>query len=97
MKATGIIRRTDDLGRIVIPKAIRNSLKIQDGEPLEFFIDGNIICLKKYNTTEIYINELVNLTKEIYDDYLNNADSFNIYENINQLKQTCETLLKEKI
>ena len=40
MRATGIVRRVDDLGRIVIPKTIREQLNIEDGEPLEIFIDN---------------------------------------------------------
>ena len=41
MKATGFVRRIDDLGRIVIPKEIRKTLKIKDGEPFEIFIGKN--------------------------------------------------------
>lgn len=50
MKATGIVRRIDDLGRVVIPKEIRRTLRIREGEPLEIFTDreGEII-LKKYS------------------------------------------------
>ena len=40
MKATGIVRRIDDLGRVVIPKEIRRTLKIREGDPLEIFLDG---------------------------------------------------------
>lgn len=45
MKATGIIRRVDDIGRVVIPKEIRRSLKIEEGDPLEIYTerDGSII------------------------------------------------------
>src|SRR5699024_6618662 len=55
MKATGIVRRIDDLGRVVIPKEIRRTLRIREGDPLEIFIDraGEVI-LKKYSP----INEL---------------------------------------
>lgn len=50
MKATGIVRRIDDLGRIVIPKEIRRSLKIREGDPLEIFLgDDNCICFKRYS------------------------------------------------
>lgn len=52
MRATGIIRRVDDLGRIVIPREIRCVLKISEGCPLEFFTDNNAICLKKYQPYE---------------------------------------------
>lgn len=50
MKATGVVRRIDDLGRIVIPKEIRKTLRIKEGDPLEIFTDkeGEII-LKKYS------------------------------------------------
>ena len=50
MKATGVVRRIDDLGRVVIPKEIRKTLRIKEGEPLEIFTDkeGEII-LKKYS------------------------------------------------
>ena len=49
MKSTGIIRRMDDLGRVVIPKEVRRSLKIKEGDPFEFFTaqDGSVI-LKLY-------------------------------------------------
>ena len=50
MKATGIVRRIDDLGRVVIPKEIRRTLRIKEGDPLEIFTDreGEVI-LKKYS------------------------------------------------
>ena len=50
MKATGVVRRIDDLGRIVIPKEIRRTLRIKEGDPLEIFTDkeGEVI-LKKYS------------------------------------------------
>lgn len=50
MKATGIVRRIDDLGRVVIPKEIRKTLRIREGDPLEIFTDreGEVI-LKKYS------------------------------------------------
>lgn len=48
MKYTGIIRRIDDLGRIVIPKAIREQLNIKENTPLEISVDGNTICLTEY-------------------------------------------------
>ena len=61
MKATGIVRRIDDLGRVVIPKEIRRTLRIREGDPLEIFTDreGEII-LKKYSP----IGELGNFAKE---------------------------------
>ena len=55
MKATGIVRRFDDLGRINIPKEIRRQLfgtKCTDGEPMEIFIYGDSIILRKYEENE---------------------------------------------
>lgn len=67
MKATGVVRRIDDLGRIVIPKEIRRTLRIKEGDPLEIFTekDGDII-LKKYSP----IGELSNFATE-YVESLN--------------------------
>ena len=61
MKATGIVRRIDDLGRVVIPKEIRRTLRIREGDPLEIFTDreGEII-LKKYSP----MGELSDFAKE---------------------------------
>ncbi len=64
MKATGIVRRIDDLGRVVIPKEIRRNLRIRCGDPLEIFVDreGEII-LKKYSP----IGELATFAREYAD------------------------------
>ncbi|MBQ1821793.1 MAG: AbrB/MazE/SpoVT family DNA-binding domain-containing protein [Clostridia bacterium] len=48
MKATGIVRRIDELGRIVIPKEIRRVLRIREGDPIEIFTDEDGVVLKKY-------------------------------------------------
>lgn len=61
MKATGIVRRIDDLGRVVIPKEIRRTLRIREGDPLEIFTDKNgEIILKKYSP----IGELSTFAKQ---------------------------------
>lgn len=49
MRATGIIRRVDDLGRVVIPKELRRSLKIKEGAPLEIFTHNGAVCFKPYS------------------------------------------------
>ena len=51
MKSTGIVRRIDDLGRVVIPKEIRKTLQIHEGDPLEIFMQGRAVCFKKYDKT----------------------------------------------
>src|SRR5690554_5875058 len=64
VKATGIVRRIDDLGRVVIPKEIRRTLRIREGDPLEIFTDrdGEVI-LKKYSP----IGELGDFAQEYAD------------------------------
>ena len=64
MKATGVVRRIDDLGRVVIPKEIRKTLRIKEGDPLEIFTDkeGEVI-LKKYSP----IGELSEFATEYAD------------------------------
>ena len=52
MKTTGIIRRIDELGRIVIPKEIRKNLRIKNGESLEIYLENDSIILKKYSQIE---------------------------------------------
>lgn len=49
MKATGVVRRIDELGRIVIPKEIRKNFRIKEGENIEIYIDDDNIILKKYS------------------------------------------------
>ena len=73
MKATGIIRRIDDLGRVVVPKEIRRTLKIREGDPLEIFTDreGEIV-LKKYSPIG-EIREFAVQYTESLGTYINHA------------------------
>mgnify|MGYP001092670673 CR=1 FL=1 len=75
MKATGIVRRIDDLGRVVIPKEIRRTLRIREGDPLEIFVDreGEVI-LKKYSP----IGELGDFAKEYADSLHETAGHISI-------------------
>lgn len=61
MKTTGVVRRIDDLGRIVIPKEIRRTLRIRDGESLEIFVDNDTISLKKFSS----LNEFSNISEDL--------------------------------
>ncbi|NLX63227.1 MAG: stage V sporulation protein T [Clostridiaceae bacterium] len=74
MKATGIVRRIDDLGRVVIPKEIRRTLRIREGDPLEIYTDreGEVI-LKKYSP----IGELSDFA-EAYAESLHNTSGHTI-------------------
>ena len=69
MKATGIVRRIDDLGRIVIPKEIRRTLRIREGDPLEIYTEANgEVVFKKYS----HVGEL-NQFVSSYADVLSNV------------------------
>ena len=63
MKATGVVRRIDDLGRIVIPKELRRTLRIRDGESLEIFVDEDFVALKKYSP----LSDMEGLAKTLVD------------------------------
>ena len=49
MKATGIVRGMDHLGRVVIPVELRRTLRISEGDPIEFLVDGNSVVIRKFN------------------------------------------------
>jgi len=67
MKATGIVRRIDDLGRVVIPKEIRRTMRIREGDPLEIYTDADgEVIFKKYSQ----VGELASLTGQ-YAEVLN--------------------------
>ena len=65
MKATGIVRRIDDLGRVVIPKEIRRSLKIREGDPLEILIEKNCVCFKKYSTLGLFSEDILRVAQDM--------------------------------
>lgn len=65
MKSTGMVRKVDELGRVVIPKELRRTLGIDNQDPLEIFIDGDKVILKKYKP-----NMACTVTGEVSDDNL---------------------------
>ena len=56
MKETGMTRRIDELGRVVIPKEIREKLKLRVGTPVEIFIDGGDLVLRRYSAAAEYVS-----------------------------------------
>ena len=48
MKTTGVIRRIDELGRITLPKELRKTMEINEGDPVEIYVDGETVYLQKY-------------------------------------------------
>ena len=61
MKSTGIIRKMDELGRVVIPIEIRNQFNIVEKDPIEIYVDGSSIILKKYEPNCIFCGNSKNL------------------------------------
>ena len=75
MKATGIVRRIDDLGRVVIPKEIRRTMRIREGDPLEIYTDaGGEVIFKKYSP----IGELSGFASQ-YADALASATDLTVF------------------
>lgn len=90
MKATGIVRRVDDLGRIVIPKEVRRTLGINEGDPLEIFVDkdGCLIYRKYLPTLESDIQTLC-------DKLCNHIESYNKAELIRRKCKELANLVNE--
>jgi len=61
MKSTGIVRKIDDLGRIVLPMELRKVLEISERDSLEIFVDGNFIMLQKYEPSCIFCGSAENV------------------------------------
>lgn len=68
MKSTGIVRKVDELGRVVIPIEIRNKFNIAEKDPIEIYVDGSSIVLKKYEPNCIFCGNTKNLVE--YKDKL---------------------------
>ena len=62
MKATGIVRKLDQLGRIVIPKELRDMHKLVEGTPIEIFVEGGDIIFRKYQPECIFCGEAEGVT-----------------------------------
>ena len=74
MKSTGIVRKVDELGRVVIPIELRRTLQIEEKDALEIYVDGERIILKKYQPACIFCGNAANIKifrdKNIYRDCL---------------------------
>lgn len=92
MKETGIVRRVDDLGRVVIPKEIRRNLGIREGDPLEVFLHEDCVCLRKYSTDKL---------EKVYDafrdlvDFAEEEGGFYMKTLVSDLQAEVEERLKE--
>ena len=69
MKSTGIVRKLDELGRVVIPIELRNKFDISEKDPIEIYVDGTNIVLKKYESNCVFCSKTKKLT-EYKDKYI---------------------------
>lgn len=90
---SGIIRRIDDLGRIVIPRAIRDQVGIREGDPLEIVLDGDKLYLEKYIPDYEYEKYVLGIIERIMNDtYLTDKK----IKAISLLKEACLALRETK-
>lgn len=94
MKATGIIRRVDDLGRIVIPREIRKNLGIREGDPLELYVEKDTIIFQKYQAN--FADEIQNILAKMenfttVDDFENTED----YARVKEIRQELYSIAQE--
>lgn len=82
MKATGIIRKVDELGRVVIPIEIRNQFNIVEKDPIEIYVDSSSIVLKKYEPNCIFCGNTENLV-----EYNNKLVCHNCSKKLNVLQE----------
>lgn len=68
LRATGVIRRIDDLGRIVVTKEIRRKLAIREGDPLELYVGDDFVAFKKYNPAKSVKISLAALKDAVMDE-----------------------------
>ena len=83
MKATGIVRHVDDLGRVVIPKEIRRSLKIREGDPLEIFIENNCVCFQRYSALGSLANGVMRIALTMAEN--SDLQPIAIYDTVSKL------------
>ena len=100
MSKSGITRRIDELGRIVVPKEIRYNLGIRDGEPLEIYVENNSIVIRKYSQVE-NIKDLSNNICNIISDVCNLdiliSDREKIIATNNNMKEQINSKLDNKL
>ena len=92
MKETGMVRRLDDLGRLVIPKEIRKMYKMKEGDSIEIYIKDGTICIRKYDETSAFYEEIVKMC-----DLLNNRFENKIFFTSEEYLEKMEIKLDESM
>ena len=85
MKSTGLVRRVDELGRVVIPIEIRNKFEIAEKDPIEIYVEGSSIILKKFEPNCVFCGS----TKDLVE-YKDKLVCSKCAENLNQIKDKAE-------
>ena len=94
MRATGVVRKIDDLGRVVIPREIRKQFGIKDGDPLEIFVSKDKIILRKCDVS-IGLKELVKRLDNEFSDVKSDMETETankIYEHISALQDILKNM-----
>lgn len=93
MRSTGIVRRIDDLGRVVIPREVRKMLLLEEGDPLEIFIseDDKDVCIKLKKYIPDY--DFVNMVDDLERRFVNATDIIG-HRNSKEIKQQFEDIKK---
>ena len=94
MKNTGIIRRVDSLGRVVIPKEIRRSLDISDGDQLEIWVDDGKVIYSKYHDDRLE-TECEHILGLLYDSNLDDDQIYTITKNVDEIKKVLREYKEE--
>lgn len=93
MKATGIVRHVDDLGRVVIPKEIRRMFMIKEGDPIEVYVDKDCVILKKFDINGDIEQTIDNFCRaiELKGDFLTPAQQIALVSKAKELKAIIDT------
>ncbi|HAN21368.1 MAG: AbrB family transcriptional regulator [Clostridiales bacterium GWF2_36_10] len=82
MKSTGIVRRVDEFGRISLPVEMRKTMGLEEKSPVEFFVDGNTIVIKKYSPSCVFCGET-----ETVVEYLGRLVCTNCIKTLSELQK----------
>lgn len=95
MKETGMVRRLDDLGRLVIPKEIRKMYKMKEGDSIEIYIKDGSICIRKFDETSSFYEQIFHMCELLKEKYKNKV-FFSSEEYLKQNHLDVEDRLLEK-
>lgn len=82
---TGILRRVDDLGRVVIPRDIRMRLNINCGDPLEISVEDNKVCFELYHPEITFRDELIKLSVNLRNNSIDDKTDEFIFKRLNEI------------